>query len=305
MKNLIALSVMLVILNSCISEQQDIVVQGRILDAKTDKPISNAEVVALCWYQNNLDDVSFKKQNTITNSEGVYQFKFEDGYKIDIASKAQNYIPSRTYNKLANNELTKDLKLNKSRKNKSLIVKLTAMNIPKDNEETPYLRQRVYSNPETKELDFTTTESWGYDFVNSKNTVIIDSADIWLKSVSKEEHSTILITSNKGGLVPIYSSEIDNTLLFEKLEAPQEGYLTEYQLTGNEEGFFVRCRDGVTYGKLIMEKSKIDISSPHAKGYFKEWGYNFSSLYQPDSSRRFDYYLNIDLEDFLVDYRYK
>ncbi len=54
-----------------------------------------------------------------------------------------------------------------------------------------------------------------------------------------------------------------------------------------------------------MQKSKIDRSSPSDKGYFKEWGYYFGSMYQPDSSRNFDYHLDVDLEQFLVDYRYK
>jgi hypothetical protein len=305
MKKLIAISIISIILTSCISEQHNIVVSGKILDSKTNIPISNAEVVALCWYQNNIDDVTFTKKVTTTDKKGHYKLQFDKGYQIDIASKAENYNPNRIYNKLDNNNLNVDLELTQMTNNNSLIVNLTTMNLRNEDEAVPYLRQRLYSNPTTNELDFSTAELWGYDFINSRNTPLIGSADIWLKSILKQEHSTVLIASSKGGIIPIYRDEVKNSLLFDKIEAPLNGYMEQYQLKGNEEGFFVRCRDGVTYGKLIMQKSKVDRSSPYENGYFKEWGYYFGSLYQSDSSRIFDYYLEIDLEQYLVDFRYK
>ncbi len=200
MKNLISISVILLLLTSCISEQHNISVNGKIIDSKTSEPISNAEVVALCWYQNNIDDVTFKKQETRTDKDGNYKFQFDIGYQIDIASKAENYNPNRIYNELENNSLKQDLKLNKIENNKSLIVNLITMNF-RDEEVTPYLRQRVYSNQSTNELDFTKIELWGYDFINSKNTPTADSADIWLKGILKTEQSTILKSSSKGGLI--------------------------------------------------------------------------------------------------------
>lgn len=305
MKNIILIIFPLLVLTSCISEQHDITVTGKILDSETNKPIPNAEVVALCWYQNNIDDVTFKKQTTNTDNQGYYKFSFDIGHKIDIASKTAKHSPNRAYNELNNNNLNVDLSLEPKKNDTSLVVNLTTMRYSKKDEAIPYLRQRVYSNPATDELDFANIESWGYDFINSKNSPNTDSIDIWFRSVNKEEHPTTMLTNPNGGLIPIYNKDVQSSLLFEKKEAPLDGYVTEYELQGNEEGFFVKCRDGLTYAKLLMEKSKIDKSSPSKNGYYKEWGYNFGSIYQTDSSRTFNYNQDIDLEQFLVDYRYQ
>ena len=81
--------------------------------------------------------------------------------------------------------------------------------------------------------------------------------------------------------------------------------LRPIKLTGSEEGFFVRCRDSKTYGKIILEKSAIDISAPDGQGSrYKEFGKNFSCLYQPNGTTDLTYsQTDIDLENFLVDFR--
>lgn len=295
----------LLILNSCTNNQHNITVTGRVLDSETKKPIPNAEVVALCWYQINIDDATFKKKKTSTDKLGHYRFTFDVGYKVDIASKSPKHYPHRIYNELSNNTLNVDFTLDSMRSDTSLIVHLTTMDYPENEETMPFIRQRIYSNSETEGLDFSNIEIWGYDFINSKNSPTNYNVDIWLKSVAKEEYPTTLLTSSKGGLIPILNKDIKSSLLFEKQVAPLEGYFTEYKLQGNEEGFFVKCRDGLTYAKILMEKSKIEISSPYKNGYYKEWGYNFGAIYQKDSSRTFHYYMDIDLESFLVDYIYK
>lgn len=96
-------------------------------------------------------------------------------------------------------------------------------------------------------------------------------------------------------------------MLYEKTKAPKSGYFSTYRLTGDEAGFFVLCRDGKSYGKIILEQSEIDLSSPDGKGsFYKEFGVNFSSLYQTNGSNDLSYRVyDIDLEDFLVDFRYR
>jgi hypothetical protein len=36
------------------------------------------------------------------------------------------------------------------------------------------------------------------------------------------------------------------------IRAPETGYTNRYELTGGEKGFFVKCRDGKTYARLMI-----------------------------------------------------
>jgi len=76
----------------------------------------------------------------------------------------------------------------------------------------------------------------------------------------------------------------------------------EYEFKGNEEGFFVMCRDGKTFGKIIFEKSLI--SKGGVDGDYVDRGRYFSCLYQPNGTTDLSYSpQDIDLESFLVDGR--
>ncbi len=131
------------------------------------------------------------------------------------------------------------------------------------------------------------------------------NADIWFDKITREEQPKVIKTNKLGGVIPINFKEIKKSLLFEKIIAPNNGYLTRYKLEDNEEGFFVKCRDGKTYGKIILEKSAIDYSGPDGNGgYMKEFGKNISCLYQPNGTTNLSYQKEeIDLEDFLIDFR--
>jgi hypothetical protein len=67
------------------------------------------------------------------------------------------------------------------------------------------------------------------------------------------------------------------------------------------------CHDGKTYGKIIWEKSSVDISRPDGQGsFYKGFGENFSCLYQPNGTTDLSYSTpGIDLENLLVDIRLK
>lgn len=292
-------------LASC-QDRKNIVVTGQVTDETTGKPIPNAEVVALCWYNHNIDDASFNKQTLTTDSEGKYQAKFDKGHQVDVASKAMAYQPNRSYNKLKDNEIVVNLQLTKKKENSTLVTLLNTDNVMLDiNESIPFLRVRIPARKEGDGLDFKNAMTYGFDFKTLQTNSDTNETDFWFRIENKEGQPTTIATSSKGGIIPILRDEIKSSLLYEKMVAPTSGYVMTYKLTSSEEGFFVRCRDGKTFGKIILEKSAIDISSPDGQGsYYKEFGKNFSCLYQPNGTSDLSYsQTDIDLEDFLVDYR--
>lgn len=300
------LLIALTILTSC-QNMSNIVVKGQVVDETTGKPISNAEVVVLCWYNHNIDDASFNKQTLTTDKDGKYQVKFDKGHQVDVASKASGYQPYRSYNELKDNEIEVNLKLTKKKENPDLVMLLNTDNVMIDlNENFPFMRVRIPAVKNGQGLDFKNAVTFGFDFKTLKTNSDTTQTDLWFRIENNERQPTIIATSEKGGLIPILDSEIKSSLLYEKTIAPTKGYVTTYKLAGSEEGFFIRCRDGKTYGKIILEKSAIDISSPDGQGsYYKEFGKNFSCLYQPNGTTDFTYpQTDIDLEDFLVDLRY-
>jgi len=304
----ILLNILLIALTTLAScqDRKNIEVAGQVIDETTGKPIPNAEVVVLCWYNHNIDDASFHKQTLTTDNEGRYQIKFDKGHQVDVASKASGYQPNRSYNGLKVNKIEVNLKLIKKKNNPTLVTLLNTDKVMLDsNEEFPFMRVRIPAAKNGKGLDFKNAITFGFDFKTLKTNSDTTQTDIWFKIENKEGQPTTIATSVKGGLIPILDSEIKSSLLYEITIAQTTGYLTNYNLTGSEAGFFICCRDGKTYGKIILEKSAIDISSPDGKGsYYNEFGKNFSCLYQPNGTTDLTYsQTDIDLEDFLVDIR--
>lgn len=296
-------SIVFLIFNSCMSQEfKNIIVKGKVVDKSTGKQIANAEIVALCWYEISIDDASFKKISTKTDANGNYEVKFEKGYQVDIASKKEGFYPSRKYSKLDKNKLSEDLYLQKSIENLELkyVLNLDAT-VLEVTDKTPFLRLKFLKN-ENGTLEI---QNFGFDMKKMQTTLNLSEADFWFKTDTEERQPRIICSNKEGGILPIKYGEYDASLLYEKNIAPINGYVNEYELTKEDKGFFVKSRDGKTFGKIIFEDSEIDISSPDGKGnYYKEYGKNFTCLYQPNGTTNLSYnYVDIDLENFLVDGR--
>jgi hypothetical protein len=295
------LLIALITLVSC-QDRKNIVVKGHVIDETTGKSIPNAEVVVLCWYNHNIDDASYNKQTLTTDKNGKYEAKFEKGHQVDVASKATGYQPYRIYNELKDNKIEVNLKLSTRKHNSTLITLLNTDKVMLNlNEDFPFMRVRIPADKKGQELDFKNAMTFGFDFKSLTTRSDTTQTDLWFRIENKEAQPTTIATSTNGGLIPILDSEIKSSLLYEKTIAPTTGYVTTYKLIGSEAGFFIRCKDGKTYGKIILEKSEIDISSPDGQGsYYKEFGKSFSCLYQPNGTTDLTYQSEIDLEDFLV-----
>lgn len=290
---------------SC-EDKRNIVVTGKIISAETGNPIPKAEVVVHCWHNENLLNKNYQKQRVFADQNGNYKVKFKRGHQIDVASKAEGFIPSRSYNKLKNKHPEINLGLTTIKENPTLIHNVDINNSGlHSTPSTPFLRIRIYAPPNTT-LDSSMVETFGFDFKSLTTSTDTNVCDIWFKPVPKDAQPDIVVANKNGGMIPIFSNQITSSFYFEYTTAPTNGYLKEYTLKGNEEGFFVRCRDGKTYAKLIFVKSEISFGSNDPKrGYYHDLGKDFNGLYQPNGTTNLFFSKpDIDLEAFLVSYRW-
>ncbi|GHN03211.1 hypothetical protein WSM22_47000 [Cytophagales bacterium WSM2-2] len=277
---------------SC-QDKQNIKVTGQVKDDLTGGPIQNAEVVVLCWYMHNVDDASFKKKIVTTDKSGNFIATFEKGHKIDVATQGIGFLPAKKYTKLESNEINLDFKLKRDKKNETLISYLmTETDFITLADKTPFLRLRTLDNKVT---------TYGFDFKTLTTKLDTLNCDLWFKIETKP---ATLVTNKSGGILPIMKSEIKSSLLYEMEQAPTTGYRKSYVINGEEEGFFIKCRDGKTFAKIILTKGTMEISGPVNGSAYKDQGRYFSYFYQPNGSVDLTFSnAKIDLENFLVDYK--
>lgn len=110
----------------CCNEEKSITVTGCITDSITKKPISNAKVTILCWYEAGWDKTDYQNVDTLSNSNGLFKVTFDEGYKVSIASVANGYNISMREFKRGHN---KNIKLDISLKRDSLNCNVSDLNL--------------------------------------------------------------------------------------------------------------------------------------------------------------------------------
>lgn len=295
----------LIVFTSC-QDRYNIHVTGKIT-GESGRPLPNAEVVVLCWYSHDLDDASFIKKTLGTDAEGTYFAKFKKGHQVDVGAKAIGYQPNRSYNELSERHVKVNFELAPEVNNPSLATRLlTDVYWDSDSDSVPLIETRLHVDPITNKFDLNNIETYGFDLKTLTISKDTTQCDFWFKIERQEGQPEIIHANVNGGIIAAYIGAI-TTFLFEKPIAPTTGYTTSHRLKGNEEGFFVLCRDGRTFGKIIFDKSEIDAGRSDDKGgYYTEYIKLFSCLYQPDGTTNLSYSRpDIDLESFLVDHRFQ
>ena len=289
MKFILPILLFFILLPGC-GDKTNIEVTGKVVDEVTGRPISNADISASCWYHVNIDDASLSNDSAKTNAAGEFKINFEKGYAVNLVAKAANYDPVQVAGDLEKNVISFLIKIPRSKPNPTLIsfIEKNSLNLD-DDEKDPYLRVR-FQGLKNRQLDFNNPTNYGFDFSTQTSKTETSNCDIWFGPEKKEGQPMTLVTNKSGGLIPIFESEVNSSLVYEKNVAPTSGYVPTYKLTGKELGFFVLCRDGKTYAKVIFDMGLIDTSSPDGKGsFYKEFGRKFRYLYQPDGSTNLSY----------------
>ena len=274
---IILLAIGLISCNSISDTNKEIMIKGVILDSITGEPIPNARVTVLGWRRVQSDEETYDKIDTVTNSQGYFEVTFEEGFKVDIGSVAKDYHPAVTEIKDLNKSSHIELKLSRN----------TATGKLKDLGQIAIFA-RDYNTYSTLPRTY-----YGINLLNGTNTQSTDSMDIGVEKYSGASYPKVLIASEKGGIIPIFNKSKD-----EIIKAPEAGYVIRYQLSGKEKGFFVKCRDGKTYARLMIFSSEYDRSSPYKNGSVKDYGIMFNVELQTEgrefnstNDMRLDYYI--------------
>jgi hypothetical protein len=250
-------------------------VSGKILDKKSGFPIKSARVTALCWREIGFDDETYDKVDTLTNENGEFTILFEQGYKIDIAAVSSGYNPSKYHISEISSHSDK------------IIIHLTKKT-GLDGVDAGYISTffRKYAN-------LPLPESYGIDLINARNTISIDSADILPIISAGDKYPTIFSSNENGGIIPILRGG-DISI------APSNGYLRSYKLVGNEKGFFVKCRDGKTFARLVIFSLNNSKSGYISDSVYFDYGIMFKAFIQKGGYNVFNFPDDIVLDEYLL-----
>lgn len=281
MKYLSIFSIVLVFLQSCSSgNTKNIEVSGVIFDSLTGKPIPEARVTVLCWRYLGSDEETYNKIDTVTNSQGAFAAKFDEGFKVDIGSIAAGYHPVVQQIADLNKSSNISLKLHRKSVTDSLLQLGYIPVFARDYNTKPAIPRTFH----------------GINILGGKNTSSPDSIDISIMQYHGNGYPKTLITPEKGGIVPIFDKS-QNAIN----KAPQSGYVSKYKITGDERGFFVRCRDGKTYARLMLYSLEYDHSGPYKGGAIKELGIMFEVELQA-AGREFNSPEDLRLDYYILDH---
>ena len=279
MRQYLILFILIGSMYSCVDsdEVKDVKVKGIVFDDSTGAPISSARVTILCWRKVG-EEETYDKVDTVADNNGRFEVMFEEGFKIDVGSISPNYHPAVKEITDISKSVNIDLKLSRN------IATGTLKNLGQ-----MAVFAREYYNiaaPINKQY-------FGIDLLNGVNTKSLDSIDISAENYSGTNFPKILIASEKGGIAPIFNRSMDATT-----KAPETGYVSRYELTGSENGFFVKCRDGKTYARLLIFSLEYDRSFPYKNGFAKDYGLTFNIELQTEgrefnsaADMRLDYYI--------------
>jgi hypothetical protein len=256
---------------------REIIISGVVVDSINNEPIKDARVTILCWKRVGIDDVTYEKIDTITDDRGSFLVRFNEGYKVDVAAVGKFYSPAAKGIEFLEPETKVNLKLFS---NSNTPHSIRVQELP--------LAIRQYNTSTNK--SFATV---GINLIEGVTSLTQSSCDLWVE-LNDDDSSLIVTTLENGGIQPIFNDNI--------LTAPVDGYVQQYKVTGNEKGFFIRCRDGKKYGRLIIFSSEYEKSSPNGDGFFVDKGMMFKTYLNTEGKLDFNILpLDVSLEQYILE----
>ncbi|MCU4165966.1 hypothetical protein [Carboxylicivirga caseinilyticus] len=263
---------------SCSKESYNIVWSGVLLDAETSHPIPFTNIQTKAVYQLNIDHSEEKKINLITDESGNFSCLIKKAYLVSVFienSRYQSYTNSFHTNK---ETLPDTLFLQRSEQSSNLFL---SINEDGFDHNTPFISQKAhYTNLNQKQIIL--TEQYGFDFINKQRNVTTFDLSLNLKKVNSK-FDLELLSAEKGGILPIYKEQISDSFFLEMEIAPSFGYQKNYNINGKEAGFFVKCRDGKHFAKVIFQPQLYKLNCNSEQDSLVEQGLKFSYILQKDT----------------------
>jgi len=263
---------------SCSREVYNLSVDTVIADSKTKQPIPGVYCDIACTYQDNIDMSLIEEQKVQSDPAGKISVLFDKGYLLNIKATCPGYLnyKKRIFTK---RRFPDTLYLIKEPEKTDLqLSMLSGYNM---NKNTPFIRIKNIENRILKAKK-QTSEIWGYDFINNKATLNLDSADIWLDPKSTIS-SLIFNASKKGGIYPVFEQELSQSFFLEIEYVPELKYFNSYKTEGTEKGYFIKCRDGKRIVKLVPEDYLCVVEYKKGTNRVTESGIRLNYIIQKDT----------------------
>jgi hypothetical protein len=254
-------------------------IKGVVVDSQTRMIVPNARVTMLCWRKVGFEEETYDKIDTTADEKGAFEVRFPEGIKVDIGSIAANYLPAV---KVVNERgKTGNIELQLKRNESSGTIRNMG--------QLPLFVRNFYVKSSIASKYF------GIDILNGVNTASRDSSDIYLMPDDNVNLPRRLVANENGGIYPIMKNGAND-----QIDAPLNGYVKRYQLTGNEQGFFVKCRNGKTFARIQIFSLEYDRTSPFESGYFKDFGIMFDITLQTEGNK-FGYPADLRLDHYILE----
>lgn len=273
--------VLVIISSACSREFYNINWQGVIVDGVTNKPIPHVVIRATAHYQDNIDHSAESNKSFQSDISGYFQGHFDKAYHLSYDIEAYGYMSVLSRKNLKRNTSLDTIRLQPEISQSNLFISLLS---EQNFENQPYLRSRTITQLEGRKKN-NSIEVVGFDFINQKHSTYPDSMDlkITIRNHQTSSPSIHIYSFDKGGVYPIFLDEINESFFLEMENAPTEGYYTSYKTSGKEVGFFIRCRDGRHYVKLLPDNHICTLSYCTPTDSIKETGLRMNYLLQRDT----------------------
>jgi hypothetical protein len=280
---------MILALFSCSGKKiRNICIKGVVIDKITKVTVDRARVTVLFWNQveNYSEELNYVKKECVTDKNGAFTAIYKGGIiAIDLAVKASNYkVSLLKIKEIPNDTLNIIVELNKAN--------LSSKTIFYQKSDSLFISIREYKLPKEQKI-----EDWGINIEKGTSVKNLQNVTVWAES--KKGVPVILVTSHESGIIPIFRDNIKQSILYEYDKAPTSGYVSRYQLKGNEAGFFVHSKG--KYAKLIRVGKSYQKTVPYKEGYYVENGINFKLIYQPDGTQDLNIEPINNLENFILE----
>ena len=263
---------------SCSGEAYNISVNTIVADSKTRQPVPGAYFDITCTYQDNIDRSVAEEQHTQSDVTGNVSVSFDKGYLLNCKVTCPGYL---NYKKELNAKKRFPDTLFLIKEPEKTDLQLSVLNGYNLDEKTPFIRIKKTDTGLLKHKK-QPVDIWGYDFINNRATTDLDSADVWLDPKSTLS-CLIFNTNKKGGIYPVFKHELSQSFFLEIEYVPEFKYFNSYKTTGDEKGYFIKCRDGKRIVKMVPDNYLCVVEYKQGKDRITETGIRLNYIIQKDT----------------------
>lgn len=267
--------VLVFLIASCSKQLYNFTWSSVIVDEETRQPVPFTSIYTKAFYQNNIDQSNSESYHVISNSNGEFKYCFNKAYQLEVDIKTTRYQAyQQTFNTFSR-KLPDTIFIKRIESDGELFMSISHEGFTQN---TPFISQKTIHTYGRRKPE-QSLEINGYDFLEKERSSTVYDLGLNIKGFGNNK-LVELITLGKGGIYPVYNTEISESFFLEMENAPLLGYQKSYRLKGTEAGFFIKCRDGQHFAKIILDKQLYQLQFNNEQDSIVELGLKFHYIIQ-------------------------